>query len=538
MSSLLSCLAGAVRLKAGSQGSALSRKAVWLAGLVVFGVLLLPAMASAAVCTNTYKGLAEGEWQIAANWSAEHVPTSSDVACVGASETVKVTEGTNHAGVLQDEGTVVVSGGSLELASALEASSAATLSVLGGSLITVGEVVVSGSFTGGGFATLKGAGSVVIASGGNGSVAAAGSAGLTLEEGTLRNEGTFTIGEKSGLQGIGKAQLVNTGTLILNGEGAGSGHALIAGTGEASLKNTGVVEKTEGSATTMQVEFAVDNEGKVSVTAGKLEFTEGGVSGEKAVGSWSTSGAETEIVFNANGPTFALGATVPLTGSFEVANSTVSAGKIEGAAASVTISGAGLAGQGMLDVTGASASTLQNLTTTDREGRAGGILEGSGEVDITGSLTGGGFGTLKGSGTTVIEPGATGTVVAGANGLTLYERTLLDEGTFTIGLESGLQGIHKAELLNTGTLVVNGEPEGTGHGLLAGMGEAKVLNLGLLEKTEGTGTTPIEFGYENFGTVVEETGKFKIFYPLSVEGSSQYGGRNRIGVWPGTSEMW
>jgi hypothetical protein len=188
------------------------------------------------------------------------------------------------------------------------------------------------------------------------------------------------------------------------------GHGLIAGSGEASLKNTGVVEKTEGSATTMQVEFAFDNEGKVSVTAGKLEFTEGGVSGEKAVGSWSTSGAETEIVFNANGPTFALGATVPLTGAFEIAHGTVTAGKIEGSAASVTISGVGLAGQGTLDVTGASASTLQNLTTTDREGRGGGVLEGPDEVDITGSLTGGGFGTLKGPGTTVIEPGATGTV--------------------------------------------------------------------------------------------------------------------------------
>ncbi len=520
------------RLKTSSQGNALSRKAVWLAGLVVFGVVLLPAVASAAVCTNTYKGPVEGEWQVAGNWSAEHVPSSSDVVCVGSGETVKVTEGTNQAGVLQDEGTVVVSGGSLELASALEASSAATLSVLGGSLVTVGEVVVSGSFTGGGFATLKGGGSVVVASGAKGAVAAGVSAGLTLEGGTLRNEGTFTVGEKSGLQGIGKAQLVNAGTLVLNGEGAGSGHALIAGFGEASLKNTGVVEKTEGSATTMPVEFAINNEGKVSVTAGKLEFTEGGVSGEKAVGSWSTSGAETEIVFNANGPTFALGATVPLTGSFEVANSTVTAGRIEGASASVTISGAGLAGQGMLDITGASASTLLNLTTTDREGRGGGILEGPGEVDVTGSLTGGGFGTLRGSGTTVIEPGATGTVVAGVDGLTLYERTLLNEGTFTIGTESGLQGIHKAELINTGTLVVNGEPEGTGHGLLAGMGEAKVLNLGLLEKTEGTGTTPIEFGYENFGTTVEETGKFKIFYPLTVEGSSQYGGKNESASGP------
>ncbi len=506
--SLISRLAQVAHWKARSQGGALSRKAVWLAGLVVVGVLMLPGVASAAICTNTWVGPAEGNWETTADWSLGTVPSSSDVACLGVGKTVDVTGGANHAGVLQDEGTVVVSGGSLELASALEASSAVTLSVLGGSLITAGEIAVSGTFTGGGFATLRGAGAVVIGSGAKGSVASAGSAALNLEEGTLRNEGTFTLGEKSGLQGLHKAHLVNSGTLIVNGEGVGTNLGLIAGAEEAFLTNTGVLEKTEGAGTTTPVQFAIDNEGKVSAAAGKLEFSAGGTSGG---GSWSTSGSETEIVFNTNGGTFALGATVPLSGAFEVANGTVSAGKIEGAAASVTISGAGLAGQGMLDLTGASASTLQNLTTTDREGRGGGILEGSAEVDITGSFTGGGFGTLKGSGTTVIEPGAKGAVAAmSSTGLTLEERTLKNEGTFTLGEKSGMGGSHKAQFINTGTLIINGEGAGSGLGLIAGTEGASLTNTGVLEKTEGTGTTtPIQFAIDNEGKVSDTTGKLE-----------------------------
>ena len=87
--------------KGRSQGSALSRKAVWLADLVALVVLVLPAVASAAVCTDTWTGPAEGNWNIAEDWSLKAVPTSSDVACVGAKETVKVTEGSNQAGVVQ-----------------------------------------------------------------------------------------------------------------------------------------------------------------------------------------------------------------------------------------------------------------------------------------------------------------------------------------------------------------------------------------------------------------------------------------------------
>jgi adhesin HecA-like repeat protein len=54
------------------------------------------------------------------------VPTSTDVACIGSGKAVKVTEGTNQTGVVQGEGTLSITGGSLEVANVLEASSIKT----------------------------------------------------------------------------------------------------------------------------------------------------------------------------------------------------------------------------------------------------------------------------------------------------------------------------------------------------------------------------------------------------------------------------
>src|ERR1700720_4679839 len=75
--------------------------------------LLLPSIASAAECTNTWTGPAEGTWQTSANWSAGHAPTSTDVACIPTGKTVTVSEGSNLTGTVKGEGTLRISGGSL-----------------------------------------------------------------------------------------------------------------------------------------------------------------------------------------------------------------------------------------------------------------------------------------------------------------------------------------------------------------------------------------------------------------------------------------
>ncbi len=464
-------------------------------------LVLLPARAwGESICTDTWTGPSEGPWLTAADWSTGKVPTSTDVACVGTGKTVKVTEGANHAAVVQGEGTISISGGSLEIMNALEISTIKGLSVLGGTLTGSAAVEVTGSFTAGSGGVLSGSGSTLIKAGATGTISAAGGT-LGLEERTLKNAGTLTLSKSSGgISGSKGAQLVNTGT----------------------------VEKTEGSGFSL-VSFVVDNEGTISTTAGQLKFSGGGTAGGSKAGSWLASGTGTGIVVEANGseagPVLGLGPTVTLSGSVEVREGKVTAGKVEGSGASITLNGFGTNALGTLEVTGASASTVHNLTITNIGERAGGQLLGSAEVDVTGSFTatGGSSGTMGGSGSTVIESGATGTI--SGHGLRLEERTFTNAGTLTmIGNSSSITGGKKAKFVNTGTLIINGEGAGEGPGLSAEENEATFTNSGTLEKTEGTGKSVVSFGFINLGSIIEATGKFEITHPIFLaEPATQYG---------------
>jgi RHS repeat-associated protein len=498
----------------------------------VFCLVLCPAGASAeSLCTDTWTGPSEGSWETASNWSGGHIPGSSDVACIGSGKTVTAASGTHQAGVVQGEGTLAISGGSLEVSSVLEPSVIKNVSVSKGSefgegaLTGAAEVEVTGSFTGGGYGTLSGSGSTVIEAGATGTITATGGAGLYLNGRTLRNAGTLTVGKGSGLQGSNSAVLANSGTLIVNGETGTENHGLIAFPKTATLVNTGTVKKTEGTGTT-PIQFEIDNEGTISDTVGKLEFTAGGTSGAGTTGSWSASGAGTAILFTGYEQTWSLGAKVPVTGTFEVQTGTVTAGEIEGAAASVVVSSYATEEPGVLEVTGSTPSTLANLTVTKGSLYQAGKLAGTAEIDITSSFIGGGYAQLRGTGSTVIESGATGAITpTGGSGFTLAGWTLRNAGTLTIPKGSGLQGVEGAKLINTGTLIVNGETAADNHGLIASEKGAKLTNYGRMTKTEGTGKTPIQFEFENFGSDKPETGSFEILYPVAAAApSTQYGG--------------
>jgi len=70
--------------------------------LILFGI---PAEASAAECTDSWIGPGEGSWTAGVNWSAGHAPGETDVACIGAGKTVKLTAaGANSVRGLQGGG--------------------------------------------------------------------------------------------------------------------------------------------------------------------------------------------------------------------------------------------------------------------------------------------------------------------------------------------------------------------------------------------------------------------------------------------------
>ncbi len=468
-------------------------RSVGLLAVLLVGVLaLVPAGASAEpLCTDTWTGPAEGEWTTAEDWSTGKVPTSTSVACIGEGKTVDVPSGTFQTGVLEGKGGVVLSGGrfsSLEVASALEASNIHSLNTGSGSLGIADQLEVTGSFSGSGGGTLSGSGTIVIGSGATGTVS---SSSLSLVGATLKNVGTFTISGSGSISASSNGVFANSGTLYLSREGEDFEGA------EGKLVNTGTVKKTEGSGTTI-VGIVVENESSLTTTAGKLEFTRGAASQNHTAGSWTASGTGTGIVFNQGGSTFALGNTVKLEGTFEANNGTVSAGKFEAAAASITVNGAPYEREkGTLETTGSGVSEIKNLTLTTPYGFEGGELTGTGQVVVNSSFSAGGYSTLSGSGSVEIKSGATATITSG---MYLTGGTLKNVGTLTISGSGYINGSGHGVLANSGTLYINREETGL-------TGEATLVNTGAVKKTEGSGTTKIGLLVENEGTITTTAGR-------------------------------
>ena len=269
----------------------------------VVAVLALGAASASAesLCTDTWTGPSEGEWTTAGDWSSG-VPTSSSVACIGTGNTVKITSGTNQTGVVQGKGSLVVSGGSFEVANALEASSIGAFSLTGGTLSASGELDVTSSFLLDGRPTIDGSGRLVLQSGGTGTFGT-GECSLrpTVSGATLVNEGTITMGASGGTndgavnmeQG---ATFDNAGTFHNDAYDLGCGfyggysfHDTAGGTAP-SIVNTGTFESELGSGHEADTSVSFVNDATMTAQSGKLNFTGGG-SGSNS--TWSApSGGE------------------------------------------------------------------------------------------------------------------------------------------------------------------------------------------------------------------------------------------------------
>ena len=180
--------------------------------------------ASEPTCTDPWTGGAgTTSRSTPENWSSG-VPGPSDVACIG-STTVQVGSGANHARVVQGEGALEISGGSLELADESATSTLGSLSLTGGTLSVLGTVDVVSSLTSSDDATVSGSGRLVVESGASGSLGESGCSLLTLSGVTFLNEGSVTLGASGGTSGQldmqEGAHLENTGTFNADSYPAG-----------------------------------------------------------------------------------------------------------------------------------------------------------------------------------------------------------------------------------------------------------------------------------------------------------------------------
>src|SRR6476659_8184954 len=117
--------------------------------LAVVGVLAMPSVGLAAECTDTWIGPEAGEWTEVESWSAEHVPTEEDVACIPKSHRVTVSSGAQRAETLQGGGEIVITESSLVLVGVAEPSNIGTMRLKeGGEFGGTGEIFVTDKFVG------------------------------------------------------------------------------------------------------------------------------------------------------------------------------------------------------------------------------------------------------------------------------------------------------------------------------------------------------------------------------------------------------
>ncbi len=243
----------------------LMRRVLLLAASQAVVLMWAPVGARAeGFCTDKWKGPSEGEWSVAADWSAGHVPESGDVACIGSGATVRVTGTGNVAGTVQGEGTLEVVG-SLEVASAFEPSSLHGLAIGGGTLTGAASVQVTGTLSWE-YGEYEGSGELVVGSGASGTwgdVTIGGS-------GVVRNEGTVTLGTGTFTM-TETARFVNAGTFKANAESTPPVFRVYKGT--PSILNTGLFEKTAGTGRT-EIGIPLESEGTIDGASGELRFFE------------------------------------------------------------------------------------------------------------------------------------------------------------------------------------------------------------------------------------------------------------------------
>jgi hypothetical protein len=204
---------------------------------------ILPTDAVAAECTDTWTGATEGAWQVAGNWSAGHVPTESDVACIGSGKTAKVSSGTNKVAVVQGEGSLAIEKSTLEVLSTTSESQVKVLTMdFNGILTGPGTLKVTKTLAWEFASTMKGTGKTVVGSGASAFINTG--AGLAVLEGrTLLNEGTFTYNSEGVLRLRQGAKLENTGTFNENREGS-SAFSSEDTVGVSVFVNKGTFQKT------------------------------------------------------------------------------------------------------------------------------------------------------------------------------------------------------------------------------------------------------------------------------------------------------
>ena len=438
--------------------------------------LVVTASSTAApACTTTFDGGAgTSSWHDAANWSTDAVPGPSDHVCIP-NVPVNYSAGDTSILSLQSQGTLELTGGSLSLTDATNASTTVTLTQSGGTLAGAGTLTVSGGFEWSG-GTQTDAGTTVIATGATLSIDTASTFVLLSSGRTLQIDSGATA-SWSGGSGIflgDAATIENAGTFNANGFGI----SLDTGSGQlVHNAATGTFRKSAGPAT-LTVGVPFDNDGTVEAASGTLSL-EGGDAGS-TTGDFNGSGADGLVRFDAG--TYTLETGVSLSGRIALTSF-----------GTLTVSG---------DVPITAGATFT---------QSGGTLAGAGTLTVSGGFEWSG-GTQTDAGTTVIATGATLSIDTASTFVLLSSGRTLQIDSGATASWSGGSGIFlgdAATIENAGTFNANG------FGISLDTGSGQLVHnaaTGTFRKSAGPATLTVGVPFDNDGTVEAASGT------LSLEG--------------------
>lgn len=398
-----------------------------LAGLMVaMAVLALsPVAAQAATCTDTWTGASGGSWYTAGNWD-NGVPTNSKVVCINNS-TVDI-HGNGGSGGAQ-AGSVQLTGSTLEIAGGTDGTLGSLEVANGGSIDSTSQVVLTELCS---------------------SACSAAGSSLTVDAGTLTNQGTITSAAGTN-SGSGRAIFGNAtnqgGNITVNAPLTWSGGA---------VDNQGIISLVNGSKLTLG---CCSNTASLTNDSGG-QITNNGGSGYVSVGP---------------GATFTQGAGAMNPSSSNPAHPAVIVDNSGFGSPAPTLAYAGTAASAI------EARGTVNLSGNIASGQSlliNGVSGCPGETLVTASAGFSNAGTLTLAGTC-------------DSGLKILGGTLINSGTLTTDATSNnITREINGNLINSGTFDINGATAFDGSGAtLTQTAGTTTLAPGAILDTSGSGAT-------------------------------------------------
>lgn len=259
-----------------------------------------------------------------------------------------------------------------------------------------------------------------------------------------------------------------------------------AGTGGATFNNQGIFFKSAGT-NTLTISMVVNNSGTFQVASGTLLFNTGITSS----GIWQVDGIGTTR-FDAGSHMFTPGSLV--TGSGQM---------MFGTGASTAVISGTYNMSGTTTVNGGTADFAAD-TTIGTLAISGGTLRGNGNVTITTAFNWSG-GTMAGSGSTSVQPGATVTFSGGTK--TLNGRILNNASPAIWTSNANIVGQNGASFNQLPTASLDIQATGS---LVGSTGGATFNNQGSILKTGGDGTNTISMAFHNSGSLTILTGTVQL----------------------------